>query len=273
MTISSIRIGHEELARISLLLNIPLPGLGDQPFGDASIQQQSMILAAGEHSLLARGWLAAGADNELLVEPDLADMVREAGAASRIIGMIQQAWGAGDQASFFYAKPPRIIEHQRADQGVHVLSRLDGLEALQLRLVGAIPSSDGWANADASAVIAETALLAARNAAREGGDSARTLSHAGVDEAVAARLASTLAAPLTNTTLFAIGPAIVHAFPDGFPELTFLTDEHELWMIRSLRESPGVREIEISGVDHITASGQIVDWLRMAFAATSHNSG
>jgi hypothetical protein len=226
----TVRLSQEELLFVLRTINIPsLPGIGEQPFGQANDETITALLNAAGRALMARNMLAMGADDTLHIDQGVYAAATICAHPDQMVALLDRRRGQATQQHYFYRVPQLAVTHTIAQAGLHDITMAttsDMGQSLANEILQALPAG---ANMHYTARLTRDALAAIQQAAHEDAGTALWHAHAaGIEAAPARVLVAALAAPHIRLSLQFV-PRVQPTVEQHI--LTVVADDTTCWMI------------------------------------------
>lgn len=256
-TTVSVRISREELAALLALLETPsLPGLGEDLLGGLNEEERALLLAAGRHSLVARGWVeeqpAEDGAVRLVFDPTLLALVGECSQAGTVTLVNRYGPQPPPAAWYIHHGAHLRVIHRLVASGVHEFVGTVEVSEIEAAVRSLFPfaahsdvpgngaaenraAGNGTSGAAGSFRLAQAALDTAIAEVREGDTPAAeaALAAAGASAASARQFAAALRDVEANSMLARLDLAAASA-GDSSSALAFSLVESpgSAWMLR-----------------------------------------
>lgn len=235
-----VLLSHNELLVILRLLSVAgLPGLGPDPLGELSAEQQAYGLMVAERSLRARELATVDAQGNLLLQRGVLELVGSCALAQGTL-IVTHVHAAEQRAVqwFGHRLDATFVAHFLPDPVLHQFAQVDDRAGL-VKLIGDFAA---WPDSPAAPVeplaLPADVIAAAREQAAQNRDAARELlAAAGAPPASAAALSAILAQPHGVTVVQAIHRR--DADTAAVASITVLANAGGLWLMSELDGEQG----------------------------------
>ncbi|MGC8857008.1 MAG: hypothetical protein ACP5QU_09425 [Anaerolineae bacterium] len=228
----SVRLSTEELLLILWLLNVPtLPGMGGNPFGEASEEQIAAALSSAERSLRARRLIGKTEKGKIQMDEVVMALVGTCAVPEFSVVLTQEAPDTGRVIHYFHATKLLAVEHSNPEPGIHVFEALPDANVILTRLEELMQLAKQGAPSAKPVQTTMSVLQRATQAAQRAAREAKTiLIEAGMERQTATTLSQTLTHMRRRSAVVAIhNLREASSSSDG---LVILEGENSLWAMQ-----------------------------------------